>query len=297
MTDAEYEQIAGRFSDNGVDGYPTDAQVVTAGAGLNVTIRANVRASVRGHAWTSGADGDSLSITPNTSGQARVDRVVLRLSRSTWTVRAVVKTGTPGAGPPTLTTGDEYASFEMLLANVTVQPNALSVTVQRGERYIGTRIRPAISSSLTDPNALPGDVTWEHDTGRLQLYDGAAKHAIYEDSGEISVDSPLAAWQIDVESILQVRNGTASLRLGTWIRKGSTLGNTADSRLPLLVPSAYRHPTRNIYAMCYITGAQIGRITLYSKASDKPGQAWITQKPTIGVGDFVLPESVSWVVS
>jgi hypothetical protein len=297
VTDAEYEQLAARFSDNGLDGYPTDPPAVTAGAGLNVNLRASVRGSVRGHAWTSGADGDTLGIGPNTAPQTRVDRVVLRLSRSTWTVRAVVKAGVPGAGPPTLTTGDEYNSFEVLLANVTVQPNALSVTVQRGERYVGTRVRPATSAANSDPNAMPGDVTWEHDTGRLQLYDGNRKRVLYEDTGDINVDSPLSAWTTTVASQLQARTGTVCLRLGTWDRKGSTLPGATDARLPVLIPADFRHPNRNIYAMCYITGARVGRITIYSKAEARAGQVWITQKPAIGVGDTVLPETVSWVIS
>ncbi|MEV1020713.1 hypothetical protein [Streptomyces sp. NPDC050264] len=297
VTDGEYEQMAARFSDDGVDGYPTDPAVVSAGAGLAVAIRASVWGSVHGHAWTSGADGDTLTIDPNTSGLVRVDRVVLRLSRTTWTVRAVVKAGVPGAGPPVLTTGDQYASYEVLLANVTIQPNALSVTVARGERYIGSRIRPAISSTLTDPNAQPGDVTWEHDTGKLQLYDGTTKRTIYSDSGDLTVDSPMAAWKITVASSLQAMNGTIFLRLGTWDRVGSMLNAAWDARLPVLIPAAYRHPNRNIYAMCYLTGARIGRLTIYPKNNELAGQVWITQKPDIAVGQSVLPESISWVVS
>jgi hypothetical protein len=46
----------------------------------------------------------------------------------------------------------------------------------------------------------------------------------------------------------------------------------------------------------YITGAKIGRLTVYSSNTDRPGQVWLTQKPDISTGNDVLPGSASWVV-
>ncbi|MEU0458654.1 hypothetical protein ABZ322_38100, partial [Streptomyces sp. NPDC006129] len=148
MTDVEYERLAARFSDNGVYGTPADAAVVSPGVGLNVTVRAGVYASVRGHGWTSGADGDTLPIAANSSGQTRIDRIVLRLTRADWTVRAVVKQGTPGAGVPSLSqsTGDT-GTYEVPLAEARLLSGATSVTVTRKELYVGTRVRPCTSST------------------------------------------------------------------------------------------------------------------------------------------------------
>ncbi|MEV3855045.1 hypothetical protein AB0J38_12050 [Streptomyces sp. NPDC050095] len=296
VTDTEYEKIAARASDDGVYGMPADTQVVSAGTGLSVNVRAGVYATVRGHAWSSGSAGDNLPIAANSSGSTRIDRVVLRLDRSAWTVRAAVRQGTPGSAAPTLVqqSGDT-GLWEILLANVTVQSGASTVTVARNEVYVGARCRPCLSTTR-NPNPVPGEFAYEMNTQRVLMWTGATWSAISEYSDVISCDSPLSAWAITVETTLEARNGTVFLRLGTWDRKGSSLGNTTDSRLPVLIPDEYRHPNRNVYAMCYITGAELGRITIYPKSSDRPGQVWINQKPTISVGDSVLPESVSWVV-
>jgi hypothetical protein len=298
VTDVQHELLAARFSDDGVYGNPLDPAVVTAGVGLTVQIRADVVASVRGHGWTSGSTGDSLSVAANTSGATRIDRVVLRLSRSSWTVRAVVKQGTPGDGPPTLVTGDGFTTYEVLLANVTVLNGANSVTVGRGERYVGSRIRPATSASLTDPNPRLADVKWQTDTKRLLLYDGDTDRTIYSDSGQIDCGSPVLAWSSNAQHILQERNGSVHLRLGSWTRENGPLAAATESRLPVLIPAAYRHPDRDQYGVGYITGGErIGRFIIYSAATDRPGQVWLTNKPAIAKGESVLPISgISWVV-
>ncbi|MFF1686086.1 hypothetical protein [Streptomyces sp. NPDC058254] len=296
MTDAEYEKIASRFSDDGVYGTPLDTAVVTAGSGLTVNVRSGVYGSVRGHAWWSGTSTTTLTIAANAAGSTRTDRVVLRLDRSDWTVRAMVRQGTAGGGAPSLvqSTGDA-GLYEILLANVTVLAGASAVTVARGERYVGTRVRPCTSASLANPSPTLGELRYETDTKRLRLYDGEALRNIY-DYAQVSADSPLSAWTITVESSIESRAGTVCLRLGTWDRKGSTLPAATDARLPVLIPADYRHPDRNQYATAYITGAEIGRITIYPANHDRAGQVWLTQKPSISVGDSVLPQSVSWVV-
>lgn len=298
VTDVEYEMLAAHFSGDGVYGDPSDPAVVTAGVGLTVNVRADVFASVRGHGWTSGSTGDALDIAPNSSGTTRVDRIVLRLDRSTWTVRAVVKEGVPDEGPPVLTTGDAFTTYEVLLANVTVLNGANSVTVTRGERYVGTRLRPTTSTALTNPNPRLSDMIWETDTRRLRIYDGSSWLTIYSDSGEIDCGLALGAWSSNAQHILQERNGSVHLRLGSWTREAATLAAATESRLPVLIPAAYRHPTRDQYGLGYITGGeQIARFIIYSANTDRPGQVWLTNKPTIDKGESVLPVSgISWVV-
>ncbi|MFD3483773.1 hypothetical protein [Streptomyces sp. NPDC058665] len=296
VTDSEYETVAAHFSGDGVYGDPTETAVVTAGVGLTVTVAANVTGSLRGHAWTSGTSDVTLAVAANSSGQTRTDRVVLRLDRDDWTVRAVVKQGTPGAGPPTLTTGDGFTNYEALLANVTILNGAGSVTVARGERYVGSRIRPCTSASLTDPNPQLGDVTWEVDTKRLRLYDGSTKHSIYSNSGIISVNSPLAAWSNEVQSVIQERNGVVSTRFGSFQRTAGTLAAGNESRLPVLIPAAYRHPNRDQYGIA-IVGTAACRFIVHAQSTDRAGQVWLVNHPNIASGAFVLPISgMSWVV-
>ncbi|MFC7906482.1 hypothetical protein ACQEV9_18335 [Streptomyces chartreusis] len=299
VTDLEYEKLAARFSDNGVYGTPLDDAVVTAGAGLSVSVRAGVYGSVRGHAWSSGTSTVTLSIAANSSGSTRVDRVVLRLDRSDWTVRAVVKQGTPGAGVPTLTqqTGDTGV-YEVLLANVTVLNGASSVTVVRGERYVGSRIRPTTTSALTDPNPMDFEARWYTDVSQLRMYDGGTERTVYSHSGVVVVDQTAPNWSIETSSVLEERSGVVCLRLGTFKRTGSSLASGTASRLPVQIPAAYRHPTRDQYAICYITGVEIGRAIIFSGGTDTPGQVQLVQKPTMAVGDNVFPMSgLSWVVN
>ncbi|MEU5908912.1 hypothetical protein ABZ780_31670, partial [Micromonospora sp. NPDC047467] len=225
ITDVEYEKIASRFSDDGVYGRPSDTAVVSAGAGLQVNIRAGVEASVRGHAWTSGTSTVTLPIAPNTSGQTRTDRVVLRLDRSTWTVRAVVKQGTPGGGTPGLTqqTGDTGV-YEVLLAGVTVLTGAAAVTVTRGELYVGSRIRPC-SSNHRNTNPVIGEMCFETDTGQVRVWNGSAWKLVYEDSSWLVVDAAVSGWSKTADSVLDYQAGTVHLRLGNFSRTGGTVAS------------------------------------------------------------------------
>ncbi|MGW4728841.1 hypothetical protein ACWEQC_06620 [Streptomyces shenzhenensis] len=298
VTDVEYEKIAAQFSGDGVYGSPADTAVVSAGPGLTVNVRADVYASVRGHAWTSGTSTVSLSIGANTSGQTRTDRIVLRLDRSNWTVRAVVKAGAPGGGAPALSqqTGDT-GTYEIPLALVTGLSGAAAVTVTRSELYVGTRPR-ACTSTTRNPNPDVSELCFETDTGRVRMWTGTAWVIVYEDSGVISVNSSLSAWSNEVESVLEKRNGTVTLRLGSFKRLAGTLLATTESRLPVLIPAAYRHPTRDQYILGYTTGVNVARMILFARNNaDRPGQLWLTNKAAIGTGDSVLPQSgVSWVV-
>lgn len=297
VTDVEFERMAARFSDNGVYGIPSDPAVITAGVGLSVTVRASVNASVRGHGWTSGADGDTLPITANSSGQTRIDRVVLRLDRANWTVRAVVKQGTPGAGVPSLSqsTGDT-GTYEIALAEVRILNGAGSVTVTRKELYAGTRVRPC-TSSTRNPVPVVGEINFETDTGRAVQWTGSNWRSVFDDSGIINVNAPNSAWSNEVDSVLEKRNGNVHLRLGGFQRAGGTLAADIESRLPAIIPEAYLHPTRDQYVLAYITGVNIGRIIVYNKSSSRAGQVWLVNKPTISSGDNVLPASgISWVV-
>ncbi|MEV7871514.1 hypothetical protein AB0P17_36690 [Streptomyces sp. NPDC088124] len=297
VTDGEYEQLAARFSGDGVYGSPAGTQVVSAGVGLTVAVRSGARASVRGHAWYSGTSTVTLPVAANSSGQTRTDRVVLRLDRDNWTVRAVIRQGTPGAGAPALvqSTGSS-GLYEVPLALVTILSGAGSVTVARAELYVGARIRPALSTAR-NPEPDRGELVFETDTGRVRLWTGSAWQLVFAQSGVISVDSPIANWAIGTPSVLEMKNGAVHLRLGSFTRTAGTLDNVTPSRLPVLIPSAYRHPTRDQYVICYVTGARIGRATIYSKLSTDAGQVWLTQHPDVLEGQNILTQSgMSWVV-
>lgn len=297
VTDSEYETVASRFSDDGVYGSPTDSQVVTAGAGLTVNVRANVSASVRGHAWTSGSTGATLTVGANSSGQTRTDRVVLRLDRSAWTVRAVVKAGTPGSAAPPLTrdTGDT-GMWEVLLATVTVRTGAVSVSVVRDELYVGTRVRPSLASHL-NPYPEQGEMAYETDTGHLRSWDGSAWRSVYQRSAAVVIDSPNSAWSVGTSSVIEMRSGNVHLRLGSWTRRAGNLASGGPSRLPVQIPAQFRHPNRDQYVLAHVTGNGLARLQIYSSTTDTPGQVWLQQHPGVSTGQNILSSSgTSWVV-
>lgn len=302
LTEAEWERVAARFTDDGVDGNPSQTPVVTAGAGLQVVIAADKAASVRGFRWETDATTYTHAIDANSSGQTRVDWVCLRLDRSTWEVRTAVKAGTPGMGSPSLLREESSAGgtvWEIPLALVTVANGASSVTVRRYEQYIGSRITPC--TSITRP-ALPrrGDQIHETDTGRWLGWDGSSWRVLYADSGVVVVNGTASPWGINVDTVLEHRSGVVCLRLGAFDRTGGNLPGGTDSRLPVAIPSAYRHPNRDQHGTVYVTGssAGAGRVTVYAanNTSGRAGEIWLTNHAGVNSGTSVTGSSISWVV-
>ncbi|GAA2108250.1 hypothetical protein [Streptomyces synnematoformans] len=297
VTEAEYERTASRLSDDGIDGSPVQAAVVTAGTGLQVLVAADRYAIVRGFAWSSGSTAVPLTISANASGQHRTDWVCLRLDRADWTVRAVVKEGTPGSGSPSLIRNNATTGvWEIPLALVSVPNGAGSVTVTRYEQFIGGRVSPCTSS--TRP-ILPrrGDQIHETDTGRWLGWDGSAWRVLYDDSGVVVVDGSATPWSINVATVLERRTGVVCLRLGAFERTGGNLGGGTDSRLPVAIPSTYRHPNRDMHGIVYgATGA--GRVTVYAanNTNGRAGEIWLTNHSGVPSGTSVTGSTISWVV-
>ncbi|MHC3427167.1 hypothetical protein [Streptomyces sp. DT18] len=141
-----------------------------------------------------------------------------------------------------------------------------------------------------------GMLTWLRDVRRLDLYDGGTWWPVYYLPSETTVNVSLVSWSVNVDSWIDYRSGVVTLRMGTFQRQSSAAGATADTRLPVLIPDAYRHPTRNIYGTSYQTGGSPGRFTIYSKIGDQPGQVWLTQHAAIAVGDWCMPQTITWTI-
>ncbi|KAF4408651.1 hypothetical protein [Streptomyces lycii] len=238
VTDDEYERIASRFSDDGVDGDPSDT-VVTAGTGLSVVIPAGLYGSVRGHAWESGTTDVTLPISANASGLTRWDWVCLRLDRADWTVRAAIKEGTPGANVPTLLRQDlSTGVWEIPLAAVYVVNGATSVIVTPYTQFIGTRVRPTTSS--VRPARRVGEINYETDTGRWVGYNGSTTQTISEDTGKVNLGTGFATWEQSAACYGRKVNGVVSLRLALR-RVDSTFSvNDSDGSLLATVPAELR---------------------------------------------------------
>lgn len=257
VTDAEYEKIAARFSDDGVWGDPTDTAACSAGTGLQVTVRAGVYASVRGHAWHSGTTDVTLTIASNTSGSTRTDRVVLRLDRSTWDVAAVVKQGTPGAGRPSLVRDEgDTGVYEIPLADVTVINNATSVTVTRKELYIGARVRPCTSSNRPTIAKL-GELAYEIDTGKwIAHVDNSGTWAtLYEDSGRLTLGGGFSTWEVTGSSVGRKRTGMVTLRFAAKRVSSTFSAADSDGSKICTVPSSLRPDIYHYFGAQFTNGA------------------------------------------
>jgi hypothetical protein len=154
----------------------TALKVTATGSNTSVTVAAG-RAIVQGHL---GADTNSEAFdigalgTQPTSGQTRIDLVVLRLNPSTKTIARTVLTGAPassGATAPALTRSAS-ASWDMPLARVTrVGPVAVSqamITDLRphcghhlGQLPVSTDVTATYSDAPIGSSATVGVDRWE----------------------------------------------------------------------------------------------------------------------------------------
>lgn len=270
VTDVEYEQLAARFSGDGVYGSPSDAAVVTAGVGLTASVRAEAFASLRGHLWYSGTTTVSLSIAANASGSTRIDWVVLRLDRTAWTVRAVIRQGTPGAGAPALVQDQGSTGiYEIPLARVTILNGAGAVSVTRAELYIGSRTRPCTSTTLPSHPAI-GEEAYETDTGILRLWTGSSWVIVFQDSGVVNLGVGFSTWEADGGSVGRLRNGTVTLRIAKKLIGPRLEVTDTDGSKVATVPEPLRPLTLNHYFSCQFGGGHAARLEVRTS-----GDIWV----------------------
>jgi hypothetical protein len=119
----EWERMGNFWAEDGIYGSPTDTAVVYGDStGRQVKIRAGKFGIVRGYEWMSDPTTDEVvsSLPANVSGNPRIDRLVLRLDRSTRNVRTLYVQGTAAATPsaPALTQSTSFSSgvFDFPLA-------------------------------------------------------------------------------------------------------------------------------------------------------------------------------------
>lgn len=171
VTDLQYERLVASQYVDGLIGDPSDAVLVSAdGSAMQVSLAASRYAQVRGHGWTSGSPAPTLAIGANSSGNTRIDLVVLGLDRSTWNVTAYVKPGTPASSPvpPALQTDTgDTGIYEIPLAEVTVL-NGVAVIAADKVKTRHWYVRPDGAASAgvdtRPPSPTPGMCLWESGT-------------------------------------------------------------------------------------------------------------------------------------
>ena len=239
VTQSQHERLMGGAAASGVAGHPANNPVVWApNTGTReVRLEANRRAVVEGYGWET--DGTAVvlpSLAANSSGSVRVDLVVLRLDRTTFTVRAAVVQGTPGAGAPapTYNTGTSGV-WELPLAEVTVDPGVTVIAAAKVKNrawYVGTDGQILCTSTTRPPHEI-GRVIWEHPTGAAFVSNGSQwLRAVDNETGLVTpvagIDMPyrfLHRRNGMVTMVLTIHRENAAFGAGTWTRIGEVTGD------------------------------------------------------------------------
>lgn len=254
VTEAQYEQLAARFSDDGLYWQPGDPEPVYGDGtgGLVVHVRPNLLGSIRGFGWTSGPSAGTLAIAPNNSGAARTDRVVLRLDRSDWTVRLAVNTG---VSTLTRDLGDT-GKYEMHVGWVTVPPAAASISagqVSARPTAVGSRIRPQHSGDR-NPHPALGEVDFDADTGRWVGWNGLQWVTIWQDLTAQTTLSPTTNWRTAGPCwVRRTAQGLVQVNLNLIRQNVSFFGGTAEGSPLTQVPAAYRPQGYIAYGHAHVT--------------------------------------------
>lgn len=239
VTEPEYESLVVPYTATGVYGATSDTAVVYAdSSGRQVKVRANKYAVVRGFFWTSGTSETTLAIGANSSGSTRTDLVVLRLDRSTWNVRVVVKAGIPGSGAPALTqTFGSSGVYEFALAVVTV-PNGAATTTA------GQCVNVAMY--IESPAVVPTHASYQPQSadGMRRFWQG--RREVYRNSGW----RPETGWQyvtLDADHVIasgttkQSTTMTLQMEVNSVYKVDAVLfcsgGSAGDVAFDILMPA------------------------------------------------------------
>lgn len=183
ISDDEYERLASAYANDGLIGATSDTYPVYADStGRQVKIRAAKFAELHGYQWGSDPSVDETqATTTNVSGNPRIDRLVLQLSRTTRNVRTALKTGTAAASPspPALTQNNigsgvwefplarwQVASGYTTVAAGDIVPEGWYLNANDGITALSSYAQPQGSSIKA------GMTYYEADTGYTYRYNG-----------------------------------------------------------------------------------------------------------------------------
>jgi len=255
LTEVQYEDLAHPQAPDGLIGHPSDTVPVSVSGG-QILVRAGLHGLVRGFPWASGLA--AVALTPDLTGPARTDLVVLRLFRDdNFAVRAALRTGTSTTAPSPFVGTGPADWYEIPLAEVTVANGALAVRLTRSW-YLGEDSQLLCTSTSRPPHA-PGRRIRETDTGRTYESTGSTWIICLDDVGTSSV--PLASGWATVVNRLYRYNGVVFLHFSAR-RTGAAIATSAAEVTIGTLPAGFR--SRNNFDLIGISSTSgahvIGRV-------------------------------------
>jgi hypothetical protein len=230
--------------------------------GRSAKVAANTAYIVRGFRWEAGTEIVNLPLAANTSGQPRIDRVVLRLDRANYTVRLRVLQGNPAAAPvpPTVTRQTGSTGFwEEPIGRITVKsqagtdlPSIAAADVIPEHRYL---MPPGVyGPSVGIPGSLAiGKMHLEQETGRV--YMGApGGNILVAENGPLTKIAPGGGWTQDNIYARRV-NGTTHLQCSIILNVIDRPAGT--DLLVCTLPSQFR-PVNDVWSNVVMSPGQVG---------------------------------------
>lgn len=288
VTEAQYEQMAAHFTEDGFYMNPDGANVDISSGPVyadsstprGVKVKAERYANLRGFGYYSGTSVTALSIDPNTSGTTRIDLAVLELNRSTWNVRSKIVKGTAGSGVPALTRDEGPTGvFQMPVAEVTV-PNGATViapanVVAKGHR-VGSRVRAWLNAADQTYPKL-GELGFDKATKSWFGWDGSKRVSTSYDSGWVPMSAAwTTVWSL-ASGLTRVRNKNGFIFASMQLTRINSTFNYSDSNGSKLVilPGNFR-PSDYVYGSFVATNGASGRLMVKDKGDSDAGAIWAT---------------------
>jgi hypothetical protein len=210
VTDAAYERLMGPIMGAGRYGFSPSNATLTGpliyadASGRQVKAYANQSAIIRGFRWESGSTPPTIALDANTSGNPRQDLIVLRLTRSTYTVRLAKINGTPASSPaapsPVQDTGSTGV-YDIPLASVRVTSNGTTgqPTIQAADvTPLDWWITPpgVIAVGGRGPAVTHGQLVFRPDTGQMFQANGTTLNLLGERGARTKLDAA-SIWTTD----------------------------------------------------------------------------------------------------
>lgn len=230
--------------------------------GRQVKVRANNAYTIRGYRWESGTEDVIVPLDANTSGKARLDRIVLRLDRSTYTIRVGKLTGTPADTPSLPAVTRSFGStglYEVAIGRIAVKsqsgtnlPSIAAADVTEEAIYLAENGAVGYSGFMN--TNLPAGSFYTQ-TDQQRIWAGAGGGAIIlGERGPFTKLAPAGGWTDDFLYAQRVNGFTyfqAYIKLNVADRPAGT-----DLTVCTL-PAAFRPNGTNLYTPAWMNN-QVG---------------------------------------